>query len=143
MLLDNRLRELVLLRDLYNFFYDFDFKPTKVLQHLRYLSENSMYVEHRGIAKNIIKRITALQPGSLLPDFNLKDIAGNQKTNVDYKGKYFLLNFWEFDCSDCVRNIDSLEYLKETYGDLGSGYPADPKTKEFLIHNVDKNLPFI
>ena len=38
---------------------------------------------------------------------------------------------------------EAIEKLKEKYGDLGSGYPADPKTKEFLIHNVDKGLPFI
>lgn len=115
MLLDNRMRELVILRDLYYFFYDFDFRPTKVLQHLKNLSENSAYSEHRGIAKNLIKRITALQPGSPIPDFSFTDLAGKQKTNKDYKGKYLLLNFWELDCSDCFKNIDSLEYLQKTY----------------------------
>ncbi len=117
LLMDNQIRELVILRDLYYFFYDFDFRPVKVLQHLRNLSKNSVYPEHRKIAKNLIKRITVLQPGSPIPDFNLTDLAGLQKTNKDYKGKYLLMNFWELDCSDCFENIDSLEYLQKKYAD--------------------------
>lgn len=32
-----------------------------------------------------------------------------------------------------------IEKLKETYGDFGSGYPADPKTVEFLKDKWDKH----
>ena len=113
--MDDRMRELVILHDLYYYFYDFDFKLSKVMQHLRSLSNNSVYPEHRKIAKNLIKRITALQPGKPIPEFSLTDLDGQQKTNNDYKGKYLLLNFWELDCSDCFKNIDSLEYLQTTY----------------------------
>lgn len=31
-----------------------------------------------------------------------------------------------------------IEELKKTYGDFGSGYPADPKTKIFLEKNYDR-----
>lgn len=117
LLMDDRLRELVILRELYNFFYDFEFQPVKVLGHIRNLAQNSTYPEHRLIAKNLIKRITSLQPGSKLPEFNFMDLKGFKKTNADYKGKYLLLNFWELDCSDCFNNIDSLEYIQKTYAD--------------------------
>lgn len=116
-MMDDRLRELVILRELYYFFYDFDFKPTKVLQHIKDLAQSSHYPEHRLIAKNLIKRITSLQPGSPIPEFNFTDLQGTKITKADYKGRYFLLNFWELDCSDCFKNIDSLEYLQKTYAD--------------------------
>lgn len=117
LMMDNRVRELVIIRELYYLFYDFDFKPVKVLQHLRNLAQTSIYPEHRRIVKNLIKRITFLQPGSHVPAFSFTDFLGTEKTYANYKGKYLLLNFWELDCSDCFKNIDSLEYLQKTYAD--------------------------
>ena len=151
-LMDDRIRELVILRDLYFFFYDFDFRTTKVIQHITYLSENSAYPEHRNIARNLIKRITSLQPRSPIPDFTFTDLEGNQKSKKDYLGKYLLLNFWELDCNDCFKNIDSLEYLQKAYADKlnvisvsGYKYVSDLKriigdkefSMEFLLASPD------
>lgn len=37
-----------------------------------------------------------------------------------------------------VTRDEEIAKLKKAYGDIGSGYPADPKTKEFLEENWDK-----
>lgn len=115
MMMDNQLRELVILSELYYFFYNFEYKPSKVLAHIKNLSTTSVYPEHRIIAKNLIEKITSLQPGSPIPDFCFSDFDGLEKINSDFTGKYLLINFWELDCSDCFKNIDSLEYLQKTY----------------------------
>jgi len=44
-----------------------------------------------------------------------------------------------------VTRDNVVETYKETFGDIGSGYPSDPKTKEFLKNYVEthKKLPVI
>ena len=147
LLLDDRLRELVILRDLYYCFYDFDFKGLKVMQHLNYLKDHSSYPEHRQIARNIIRRIKALQPGSPMPGFALQNVDGRLKSNKDYIGKHLLINFWEVDCNDCFQNIDSLEYLQQRYvGKLsviavsGKKYTAELKK---LIQDKNYSMEFM
>tara|TARA_Y100000310_G_C20604798_1_gene774951 strand:+ start:108 stop:740 length:633 start_codon:yes stop_codon:yes gene_type:complete len=38
-----------------------------------------------------------------------------------------------------VTRDNEIKKLRDKYGDLGSGYPADPKTKEFLKQNHNKH----
>jgi ribonuclease HII len=37
-----------------------------------------------------------------------------------------------------VTRDNEIEKLKETYGEFGSGYPSDPRTKDFLMYNWQK-----
>lgn len=116
-LVDERLRELVVLKNLYDFFYDSDFNSKKIIQHIENITKNSNYAEHKQIGKNLVDKIVALQPGSPLPDFAFQDLEDKKLNKTDFEKKYTLLNFWELDCSDCFINIDSLEYLQKTYSD--------------------------
>jgi peroxiredoxin len=138
---DARLRELVVLLNLNGMFFNYEFKPTKILAYIKELKKTSTYPEHKIIARNFIKRITALQPGSKMPDFNLHNLNGDEMCLEDYKGKYVLMNFWALDCKDCFQDLDSLNYLQKRYANKMyvvniSGLKKKKELKSFI---KDKN----
>jgi cytochrome c biogenesis protein CcmG/thiol:disulfide interchange protein DsbE len=53
------------------------------------------------------------------PEFNLKDLEGNQIKLSDYKGKVMVLNFWATWCTPCRAEIPAFVKLREQYHDRG------------------------
>jgi peroxiredoxin len=53
------------------------------------------------------------------PDFMLNDLAGNQRSSQDYKGKITVLNFWATWCGYCVKEIPEFNHLNRKYGAQG------------------------
>lgn len=47
------------------------------------------------------------------PTLQASDLSGATKTLVDYRGKVLLLNFWATWCPPCLREMPSLERLRE------------------------------
>ena len=51
--------------------------------------------------------------GAPLPDFTLTDMQGNSHTLSDYQGKVVMLNFWATYCGPCIKEMPSMQRLKE------------------------------
>src|SRR5574340_1220467 len=47
------------------------------------------------------------------PQLEAQDMAGATRTLADYRGKVVLLNFWASWCPPCLREMPSLERLRE------------------------------
>ena len=58
---------------------------------------------------------TDLKPyeGAPLPDFTLNDMAGRAHTLSDYAGKVVMLNFWATYCGPCIKEMPSIQRLKD------------------------------
>lgn len=51
------------------------------------------------------------------------------------------LNYLEVSCASIIAKVTRdriIDELKNKYGDFGSGYPSDPKTKKFVFENCRK-----
>lgn len=42
-----------------------------------------------------------------------------------------------------VQRDNRIKALRQVYGDIGSGYPADPRAQKFLLDNRSRHLPII
>lgn len=63
------------------------------------------------------KQGAAAKPSA--PDFNLQDLAGNEVSLRQYKGKIVFLDFWATWCPPCRKSIPELVDVQEKYRDQG------------------------
>lgn len=81
-----------------------------------------------------------LQIGDNYVDFSLNDIKGNTVRLSDFEGKYILLEFWNTNCSPCIKEFP---YLKNTYNNLRKeGFEivsvSDDKSKDKWLNLIKK-----
>lgn len=88
--------------------------------------------------------------GAALPDFTLTDMQGKSHTLSDYRGKAVMVNFWATYCGPCIKEIPSMQRLKEKLGDTDFAIlavdmaeaPAD--VEAFLQkHEIKVNFPIL
>lgn len=133
LLRNERIREIVMIRGLKEFYYSKDYYSTNVIDILGQLAESSSYPENSLMATNIIKSIMHLKKGTDAPDFVSVNLDGDTVQLSDYGGKPVYLSFmttWSNACLGEFRIMDSL-YLK--YG----------KDIEFITVSFDKDLETI
>jgi len=65
------------------------------------------------------KAVSGDAQGQPAPDFNLKDLAGQNIRLSDYRGKVVLLNFWATWCPPCKEEMPWFVDLQKRYGAQG------------------------
>ena len=53
--------------------------------------------------------------GQQLPDFHLKDLAGNNVSAEILNGKPVVINFWFTSCAPCISEMRALNVIREKY----------------------------
>ncbi len=101
LLVNEVIRELVLLKGLKELYGNPDFKAKNILAILDQAVTISKFPVHRIIAENIKKSLTKLAKGTPAPDFTLVSLDGDTVSLSDFKGKPVYLSFmttWSYAC---------------------------------------------
>ncbi len=114
-LIQERLRELVLLNALKEVYYNKDFDMLQIKKLILEIGSNSKFPEHHKIAAAILDQLGSLQIGSPAPEFKLMSSDGRLKSLSDYKGRYVYLFFMSDNCEACESDMASIEKLNEKY----------------------------
>ncbi len=110
---NDSLRELVLLKELYEGFYDSGNIRSSMLQLLDSLQANTAIGLHRNMVRDIMLEITRLLPGYAPPDFALYDQDSILVHLSDFKGDYLYVMFCNSFSYYCVKEYEYLKILQQ------------------------------
>ncbi|HHZ65990.1 MAG TPA: TlpA family protein disulfide reductase [Flavobacteriales bacterium] len=114
---NDTLRELVLIKGLFDLYQNPDFKKAMVLDMLDTVIQKTNISYHKSIAANVKTALTRLSKGTLAPVFSLEGYDGKQVSLSELRGKYVYLDFWATWCVPCIKEMRLTSSLIEKYGD--------------------------
>ena len=110
---NDSLRELILLKELYEGFYDPQNIPSSMLQLLDALRTGTGIALHREMVGDIMLEITRLLPGYAPPDFALYDHDSTLVRLSDFQGEYVYLSFCNSFSYYCIKEYEYLKILQQ------------------------------
>lgn len=118
LLRNQALRELVLIKNMKDLYYDSDFNKQSVLEILYQSIQKTKFKEHKIIANNLIKSLTRLNPGYSAPDFSLMNHKGKNISLKSFDKKYICLFFFSLECMPCMAEMPMIERIYDENDDI-------------------------
>ena len=117
LLKNDSLRELVLIKGLYELYFSPHYKKEKIKEMFGLAYSTTTIAEHKKILFNILRNTNNLQIGSAAPEFALLNIKRDTVRLTDFKNRFIYLNFYASWCTDCLEQFKKQEDLFRKYGD--------------------------
>jgi hypothetical protein len=111
------IRELVIIRNLWEFYFSADFVPEAVENIIAQLNQQTRIEPHRRITSTMLAYFNKLQPGSLAPGFSARSKEGTRATLNSYKGRWIYLNFFSVKNTESLKEMPKIAALKKKFGD--------------------------
>lgn len=138
---NDTLRELVLIKGLYESYYDNSFKRPSIVAVLQQIVQETKIEEDKRIAQNILNSFSKLKKGAQAPFFELPDKTGATHSLDDIRtNKYVYLMFYDINCTACQQQMKIIPSLIKTYGERVSFVSisvdkTNAEMKNFMLKN--------
>ena len=129
MLVDEVLREFVMLKGLFELYNHPDFSKQQILNIIEETSHESKFQQHRTTAENMMFELQQFETNATAPDFTLKDTKGKKISLQNYKGKYLYLFFFTTWSDACMSQMSVISKYAAKYAD----------SVQFLGVSLDRN----
>ena len=110
------LKELVILKNLWDFYFSAEFNPDAIESIVTQLSRSTRNKEHKQIAANMLAYFNKMQVGTQAPDFSARSKDGKMASLSAFKGKWVYLNFFSTANTESLKEMPKLAELKKKYG---------------------------
>jgi hypothetical protein len=135
-ILNDTLKELLILKGLIDFYYSPDINQQQVKSVLDQLYRESSVIEHQKIALNALQNFYKLQTGADAPNFIANDIKGNKFELHSLKGKYIYLNYFSSQSEISLKEMQKIIDLSKKFSDKVSfvSICLDDSLKDYLAY---------
>ncbi|MGZ4098006.1 MAG: TlpA family protein disulfide reductase [Bacteroidia bacterium] len=152
---DDSLRELVILQNLWDFYYRAEFSPEAIEMIVSDLNLRTKIAIHKKIATTMLTYFNKMQPGSIAPDFSARSKEGTVGSLNSFKNRWIYLSFFSTKNIESLKEMPKIAALKKKFGDKLvfvsvclddslSSYQAfiknNPKYDWVIWYNYDKNF---
>lgn len=110
-------RELLIVYNLYNYFYRNKKNKKEILRMFKNIELQSEYKLIREIASNFTGKNSLLLENTIAPNFTLTDRFGKEKSLSDFRGNFVYLNFCSPESYPCFRELDLLSAIHKKKND--------------------------
>jgi len=146
---NDSLRELVMIKGLYELYYVPDFSQINIQSMIEEIISSTTNQEHKLICINILRIFKNLQSGSLAPDFAAKDINGKTYALSDFNKQYIYLNFFGINSIESLQELKKLEKIVGEYKNyitfisICTDNSSSDELKQFLKKNTNYKWLFL
>lgn len=111
------LRELIIIKNLWDFYYKAEFSPDAIETIISDLNQKTKIIAHKKITATMLTCFNKMQPGSAAPDFAARSKDGTMGTLNTFKNRWIYLNFFSVSNIESQKEMIKISALKKKYGD--------------------------
>ncbi len=114
---NDTLRQLVLIRNLWDFYYSTEFVPDAVASIIGQINNTTTIEEHKEITTNMLLHINRMRVGDKIPEFFARTKTGTVANSNLLKNQWVYLNFFATTNTESLREMTKILALKKKFGD--------------------------